>query len=313
MAELLPWQQSIWLKLQERIQQQRLPHALLLHGQEGSGKGHFALLLAKNLLCQQPEDSDNSCPSCKLFEAGTHPDFKVLQPEEDKTILAIDQVREMVLQFSYTPQISSRQVVVVNPAESMNVNAANSLLKTLEEPAGDGVIILVSHAPASLLPTIRSRCQQLAFPPPSRTEALDWLQQRLGNKSEMALRLAEGAPLRALALAESSDHYQQMGDELIALLRGSANPIRVAIRWSKLDTLTTLRWLQQWVVAIIREGGEGVAVEPLLSLTKLLQPVDRKRIFLFYDKLIEAIAISTTAINKELLFEGILIEWSSFR
>lgn len=325
MDSVLPWQQNIWQGFQQRLREQRMPHALLLHGPEGTGKSVFSRVLAGSLLCEHGAESGEgcgSCSSCNLFEAGTHPDLHLLEPEEGKQVLAVDQVREMVGEFSYTPQISSRKVAVINPAEAMNSSAANSLLKTLEEPSGDAVLILISHSPASLLPTIRSRCQQVAFPPPSRGEAIEWLSSQLDDRGGMAgtvLEMAEGAPLRALRLSaeEQDGHYRQMTEELIELLQGRANPIRVAYRWSnkKLDPATTLRWLQQWVTLIIKSqfSGETASAEPLSSLVRLLQQVERKRLFLFSDHVNRALRLATTPVNKELLFEGLLLEWVSFR
>ncbi len=319
MEPVLPWQQPIWDRLQQQINQQRVPHALLLHGPVGTGKGQFATLLAQRLLCSTPTDAGmacGACPSCKLQAAGTHPDWITLEPEAGKAVLAVDQVRAMVEEFAYTPQIASRKVVIVQPAESMNVNAANSLLKTLEEPPGEAVMLLISHTPARLLPTIRSRCQQIAFPAPSREQSLSWLQQQVetGVAVESLLALAEGAPLKALALSQPEllEHYQQMGSELIDLLGGRADPIRIALRWSnkKLDPTTTLRWLQQWVAGLIKGDAQS---EPLLTLSQRLQQVDRRRLFLFYDQVTEALSLSTTPVNKELLFEGILLDWSSLR
>ncbi len=320
MDSILPWQQQIWQGLQRRIEQQRMPHALLLHGPKGTGKKSLSLALAKSLLCEQRTKSGEGCGhcnSCRLFVAHTHTDLHLLEPEEGKSVLAVDQVRGMVEKFSYTPQIANRKVAIINPAETMNSSAANSLLKTLEEPSGEAVLMLISHAPASLLPTIRSRCQQLAFPQPSRTEALAWLGGQLDDKSmaDTILGMAEGAPLRALALSGEGQqaHYQQMAEELVELLQGRANPIRVAYRWNskKLDPTTTLRWLQQWVTTIIKQqfSNDPATTEPVSSLFRLLQRVDRKRFFLFSDRLNQAIRLSTTPVNKELLFEGLLLEW----
>ncbi|MBC8518913.1 MAG: DNA polymerase III subunit delta' [Gammaproteobacteria bacterium] len=314
MNTILPWQHDIWTGFQQRISQKRMPHALLLYGPEGTGKDIFSRFLAKSLLCSQPDktgEACGSCPSCNLYEAETHPDFSYLEPEDGKSVLAVGLVRSMVEELSYTPQISARKVVVLNPAESMNRSSANSLLKTLEEPSGDTVIMLVTHNPAKLLPTIRSRCQQVAFPQPSAEDATSWLRGQLDDQVEVdvVLGLAEGAPLRALALSDSDnlEHYNEMGRELLDLLQGRANPIKVAYRWSKHNPTTTLRWMQQWLVAAIRGR------EPLSLISQTLRQIDQRKLFLFHDKIIEAIALSTTPINKELLFDGLLLEWSRFR
>ncbi len=319
MAEILPWQQQIWERLHETFQQQRIPHAMLLHGPAGTGKEIFARQLAQRLLCMQPTEAGSGCGrchSCKLYLAGTHPDYMALQPEEGKHVLAVDQVRGMVEQFGFTAQIAGRKVLTLVPAESMNIFAANSLLKTLEEPPGEAVMLLVSHSPARLLPTIRSRCQQLAFPAPPHAESLAWLQSRLPPEitAEQADQLAEGAPLRALALSQPEllQHHQQMAEELVGLLQGAVDPIRVAHRWSdkRLEPLTTLRWLQQWVTHLIKEDGEGKLFDVLLQQCSR---IDRRRLFRFYDRITEAISMAGTPINKELLFEEILYDWSHFR
>jgi DNA polymerase-3 subunit delta' len=212
----------------------------------------------------------------------------------------------MVAGAAYTPQISPRRVVVINPAESMNRNSANSLLKTLEEPPGDTNIILISHTPSMLLPTIRSRCQQIAFPPPSSAEAAQWLQEQGVSAEEVAevLQLAEGAPLHALTLASSDqrEHNKLMGEELNALQRGQANPIKVAYRWAnkKNDPVLTLRWLQQRVVSIIK------------TAYKVESPASQQ-LFLFLDKVNESLSLANSPLNKELMFETLLLDWSKLR
>ncbi len=323
MSQILPWQQPIWERLQQQLTQQRVPHALLLHGPVGTGKGRFATVFAQRLLCSTPAQSGHACgacPSCKLFIAETHPDLIRLEPEEGKAVLAVDQVRSMVEEFAYTPQIAARKVVIVQPAESMNVSAANSLLKTLEEPPGEAVMLLVSHAPAKLLPTIRSRCQQIAFPVPARAESLRWLEQEMGqqNRAEEVLQLAENAPLKAVALADPEllEHRQKMGQELIDLLAKRTDPIRVALRWSskKLDPTITLNWLQQWTAELIKAANHQPPIgEPIQTVAQRLQSTDQRHLFLFYDKVTEAVSLSTTPVNKELLFEGLLLEWSNLR
>ena len=319
MNTILPWQQPIWDRLQQQIAQQRIPHAMLLHGPAGTGKAVLATLLAQRLLCPTPSPSSYACgycPSCKLLAAATHPDLITLQPEEGKAVLAVDQVRSMVEEFAFTPQIAQRKVVLLQPAESMNNNAANSLLKTLEEPPGEAVIILLSHTPARLLPTIRSRCQQFAFPAPTHAESIDWLQQQITTEDDpqQVLQLAPGAPLKALSLSEPAllQHHQQMGQELLDLLTGRADPVRVAYRWNdkKLDPTMTLRWLQQWITQLLKREAQG---DQLTALMQCLQTVDHQRLFHLYDTVTHALSLSTTPVNKELLFDGILLEWVRLR
>jgi DNA polymerase-3 subunit delta' len=110
-----------------------------------------------------------------LLKAGSHPDNFVLEPEEADKPIKVDQVRELVAFVVQTAQLGGRKVVLIEPVEAMNVNASNALLKSLEEPSGDTVLLLVSHQPSRLLPTIKSRCQQVACPQPSLAQSQAWL------------------------------------------------------------------------------------------------------------------------------------------
>ena len=174
MADVYPWQQSLWQQLAGRSQH---AHAYLLHGPAGIGKRALAERLMARLLCLSPSglDACGSCKSCHLLAAGTHPDNFVLEPEEADKPIKVDQVRELVDFVVQTAQLGGRKVVLLEPAEAMNLNAANALLKSLEEPSGNTVLLLISHQPSRLLPTIKSRCVQQACPLPSEAMSLAWL------------------------------------------------------------------------------------------------------------------------------------------
>ena len=166
MAEIYPWQQPLWQQLAGRSQH---AHAYLLHGPSGIGKRALAERLMAYLLCQSPSglDACGNCKSCHLLAAGTHPDNFVLEPEEADKPIKVDQVRELVDFVVQTAQLGGRKVVLLEPAEAMNLNAANALLKSLEEPPANTLFFLMAHSPGRLLPTIRSRCRIL------RLRALD--------------------------------------------------------------------------------------------------------------------------------------------
>ena len=165
MAEVYPWQENLWQQLAGRAQH---AHAYLLHGPAGIGKRALAERLMARLLCLSPSglDACGNCKSCHLLAAGTHPDNFVLEPEEADKPIKVDQVRELVEFVVQTAQLGGRKVVLLEPAEAMNLNAANALLKSLEEPSGNTVLLLISHQPSRLLPTIKSRCVQQACPLP---------------------------------------------------------------------------------------------------------------------------------------------------
>lgn len=205
----MPWQSGVWEQLRGQIDREKLPHALLLAGPANTGKSRFALALTRLLLCQSPKMGHNcgQCHPCEMTKAGTHGDFRWLQPEEKSRVIKIDQIRE-VIDFSHkTASFGRRKVIVFSPAESMNANAANALLKALEEPSPDTYLILVCHRLYGLSATIRSRAQLFRFAIPSVTQSLDWLDGLTQKRedSEKLLEFANGCPLRAQQLFREGD------------------------------------------------------------------------------------------------------------
>ena len=162
---LLPWQQQQWHYVNQRIAQKHLAHAMLLTGKTGLGKRLFARYLAQALLCSNTGTDHmpcGNCRNCQLYEVGNHPDYLFIEPEDHKKPIRIDQIRTVVEFLEHTSQSRRYKIVLIDPAERMNLNAANSLLKTLEEPPGASMLLLLTSAPSQLPITIRSRCQQLA-------------------------------------------------------------------------------------------------------------------------------------------------------
>jgi DNA polymerase III subunit delta' len=200
-----PWNQPILDSLARRLE--RLPHALLFHGPRGVGKLALAEKASQLLLCEgTPRRPCGACDACRWFQAGNHPDFRRVEPEilwaekpeKASLVLKVEQVRELA-GFLYTGSHRGRlRVALVHPAEDMNENAANALLKGLEEPPAGAVFILVSHRPAGLLPTIRSRCVAVPVPLPPREAAFGWLAGQGVKDAQRWLAYAGGAPLRAL-------------------------------------------------------------------------------------------------------------------
>lgn len=217
-----PWNASLFRHL--TADPEHMPHALLLHGPTGVGKLELATELARWALCQQPtEDGACSlCDACNWFNQGNHPDFRRVEPVEPEgdddaspakeaakkapkkggRIIKVEAIREITEFLNLTAHRGGWRVALIQPAEFMNPAAANALLKTLEEPPARVLLLLVSHQPGRLLPTVISRCRKVAVPLPERETALDWL--RAAGLAEPASPLAEagGAPLAALGYAE---------------------------------------------------------------------------------------------------------------
>jgi len=240
--EVLPWHAEQWRQLLAALRAGRLPHALLLHGPQGMGKRAFAGRLVRTLLCASPGEAGAACDrcrSCQLHAAGNHPDYQYLtllvEDGKQRRDIAIDQVRGLIDFMALTSSFAGRKVVLIEPAERMNRNAANALLKVLEEPPGEAVLVLVSSRPTALPVTVRSRCRQLAFSRPPEDLAAGWLAahgQSPGDARQL-LAVSGGAPLAALEHGASGllASRKTLLDDLRRLVAGGEDPVEVAERW----------------------------------------------------------------------------------
>lgn len=262
MADLttqLPWQHEQWSRVQRQREAGQLPHALLLAGPPAVGKRQFARAFGAAQLCLQPTAGGAACGQCRgcaLLLAGTHPDLLWVQPEETGKAVKIDQVRAVVEFMAQTAQQGGRKLVVVEPAEAMNRNAANALLKTLEEPTANALLMLVTDAPGRLLPTIRSRCQRLDFPVPPDAVVREWLALRNADagRVERALSEAGGRPLLASDLLDGPgfDWRNELTGEFAGALSGQQSALAVAERWQAHGWLDLLQWLHSRLAAALR-------------------------------------------------------------
>ena len=225
-----PWNQSLFESLKARAG--RFPHALLIHGARGTGKLALAEQTAQFLLCEDAARRPcGRCEGCRWFLAGSHPDFRRLEPEalakepagdpddaaeapakraKPSVQIRIEQVRELDGFLNVGSHRGRLRVALVHPADDMNPNAANALLKGLEEPPAGAVFLLVAHRPSQLLPTIRSRCVALAVPVPPQELALRWLVEQGARNPERWLAYAGGAPLRALEYAGNAEVLERL-------------------------------------------------------------------------------------------------------
>ncbi|OOZ39018.1 DNA polymerase III subunit delta' [Solemya pervernicosa gill symbiont] len=323
MIERFAWHDPNWHELIERKRSGRFPHALLFNGAGGTGKAQLALALSHALLCQNPAETGEACGQCKsclLIEAGSHPDLLTLTLEEDAKDIKIAQVRELMSQLALTSQYDGYKIAIIWPAERMNINSANSLLKTLEEPADNTLLILVTAQPSRLLPTIRSRCQQINFTLPPHDMALQWLAEQRVEQAELLLALADGAPLLAAELGESEALEQRstLFAAFKALNMGKNDPISVADIWGKSEPTTSLRWLMSWVMDMIRlrmGGSREMLANPDIEqdLQRLAEPLDLAEMFKRFDQIAESLRLSSATINQQLLLEETMMSWARNR
>lgn len=193
--------------LRRSLKNGKTAHSYLFEGVAGCGRKKTALALIQALFCKSTsDDACGICPSCRKIAGGNHPDIHLLEPLPDKRDISIDQLRELQRELSLRPYEAPRKACIIDPAERLNVNSANSLLKTLEEPPGNALIILLTENAGMLLSTVRSRCQLIRFAPLS-PEHITPLLERNGMSPETAALVAPmsgGSLQRAMELDNES-------------------------------------------------------------------------------------------------------------
>lgn len=321
--ELLPWHEQTWHTLQRGLAVGRLHHGLLLSGPQGVGKRRFAALLAQALLCRKPRAETGfacgECPPCHWFVAGSHPDYVEVSPEKDSRYVKIDQIRNLRDALMLTAQAGGRKVAVIVPADVMVINAANSLLKTLEEPPADTLLVLVSSRPQNLPATVRSRCQRVHLPAVSPEEAGEWLHRQCAREvdGQMLLSLAGGGPLRALQFLEAGALEQRgkaFGD-FMAVRGGQLDPVGLAQQWHEAGADEYLKSMVSWIYDAIRlkttrQPPTLVNRDLQAGLESLSSATDARELYSVLDMLQGTLALASTTINVQLQLERILVMWS---
>ncbi len=318
-----PWQQALWSFLQNQKQQNALSHAFLFVGMSGVGKGYFAKQFAHSLLCQAPtafQSACGECHQCQLLTAGNHPDYRVIMPEEAGKAIKIDQIRDLIENIDKTPQISHKKVIIIQPSDAMNVNAANALLKTLEEPTSSTFFILVTDRLMSLPATIRSRCQIIHFQRPKKEEAKAWLKEKLDTQDhlDLLLNLAHGAPLKALELFDNQwlECRQSVFKDFCRFLQGDIDFTVLSSDWAKKETDALISFLTSWICDLISlkqiSDFESVMnVDFIPSLKAIAKRYTIQQLYRIYDELLvlQNLQAKKIALNPQLLFEGVLVRF----
>ena len=282
-------QERVISHLKTAMAKGRLSHAYLFVGPQGVGKASVARALAAALNCAQPRadgDACGECPSCRRLAAGTHPDFLVISPPESKAQIGIDQIRELRRLTEYPPLGGGWRVALIKPAEALTVQkdeAANALLKTLEEPPPQHLLVLTALGEADLLPTVVSRCHKLAFAPLAAPLVARELMKRRGlppARAALLAALSGGSLGRALNLdpEELLAQRRQVLADLARLAEGSAAGVldwaqRLAKNRAELDSFLLMAqlWYRDLLLAHYR------APAPLLAHQDLASELDAAR------------------------------------
>ncbi len=320
----LPWLQASWSQLERYIDQNRIPQALLVIGNKGLGKYKLIKHFSQSLLCSSPQPHGlfcGACQSCTLFKAQTHPDYIYIAPEEDGKAIGIDIIRQLTTKLALKPQFESYRMVVINSADSLNNASANAFLKYLEEPTERTCLILITDKPSKLPATIRSRCQKLQVAVADTGLAKKWLkEQGVGENIDLLLKMAQGSPLQAKQLADNFviSFRQESFKQWLQVVNSKEIFISIAEQWSKLDKAVMdllLFWLIGWTVDVIKlkcypQINEIVNNDFLTDLQQLVDKLDLKKLYEYYDFLLLSRQRLDTQLNKQLMFEEILIHCS---
>jgi len=322
MSRFAPWQQAVLDNALAAHAEQRLGHALLLVGPAQMGKLEVAMALAQRLLCTSPNAADNlacgRCRSCQLFAAETHGDFKRVsfEPNEKgdklRTEISVEQIRRLGQWFSLTPQMGGAQVALIEPADALNIASANALLKTLEEPAPNRFLLIVTSKPGRLPATIRSRCQRLEFRMPARSVAIDWLRDK--GHPEASAAPALDAALGHPGLAEDWLSHgglalrKTVRADLNAVGAGQTRPVETAQRWLA-DEQLELRLRFSADLALEAAAARLGAVPATRG--SLNAPADFSRLSDWFDAVNRTREQLRAPLRHDLILAGLLQQWRS--
>ena len=256
---IFEWQKQAW-KAWTQLRE-RLPQALLIQSGEGVGEFEFAQACVQSLLCEEPGPERRACGSCRAcnwFSQGNHPDFRLIVPEsmapesreegaepakKKSEQIRIEQARELADFLAVGTHRGGLRVILIYPAEAMNANTQNALLKNLEEPPPDTIFLLVTTQAERLLATVRSRCIRFALPLPEPVQVSRWLREQGVERPEAALAAAGGAPLAALKAVETEA-------DRLGFIEGLQNPrfdpIALAESVGRVPLWDLVGWLQRW-------------------------------------------------------------------
>ncbi|MEO6118493.1 MAG: DNA polymerase III subunit delta' [Methylotenera sp.] len=328
LVKIYPWQTQVWQHLNQ--DSQRLPHALLLYGRAGIGKYDFARHFSQGLLCVNKSElgfACGICSSCNWFNEDSHPDFRLLSPEQEadsddeniatkktkkKTQISVAQIRELSSFLSLSSHRSNGlRIVLIHPAEALNLSSANALLKMLEEPAEGVVFILVAHQLQRLLPTIISRCQKINMPVPMEKQALAWLNEQGVQNAKYQLAYSDNSPIKVL---EEQQQFNQLTEVWRLLEMGNKLEPHVAAPALISGSVESgIIALQKWIYDIV-----GMRLTHQIryhvahtnALQALAEKVNLSKLFELQKNMNALRKLASHPLNHELQMESLLLEYT---
>ncbi len=313
----LPWQSTQWNFITSAAS---FAHAILLSGASGVGKMHFARAFAYFLLCAHKKNNRacGQCSACYLLRAETHSDIQLIEGDGASGSIKVDRMREVIEWTEGSPQLGASKVVIIKDAEKMNPASSNALLKTLEEPPGNTVFILVSSYSALLPATIRSRCQSLHFPSVYGEEAVLWLQTAISHPCDVRqlLQSAGGAPLLALMQSGEDETIfrKSFFDAVIAVIAHKADPVSVVSDLQKKCLARYVELLATFTLDIVQAQlrpahARAFHPEVIDRLQALVSRINLQGLYRFYDVLLtlKRDIIAGAPVNEQLCLEDLMI------
>ncbi len=312
--ETIVGHENVLAGLRGAINDGKLGHSHLFHGPKGVGKATVAKAFAQILLCKTPQVARSSscgqCPSCQKMVEGQHPDFIKVEMPEGKTRISVDQIRELTAFLSLTPMESTWKIALIDDASQMNEAAANALLKTLEEPPEQSILIVNTFRPGVLLPTIRSRCAKTRFSGLDKDELHKIVASLIDGDAaniRQAVELCGGNVAQAVKLCEADVHEERdrFVREIGGLNPGNLNTIcTMAEHWSQAARFSTIpillkAWFQEQIRDSVRKQDEDETLRSWLDLQKLV------------DELLERTV--EVNLNRRLVLESIFIRLARLR
>lgn len=299
----------------------RLHHAYLFVGLEGVGKKTIALGLTKAIHCSAVTgDFCGECADCARIQDGNHPDVRILGPLVGKKEISIQQIRELEKELNFRSFSGKKKIAILDPATLMNVAAQNALLKTLEEPPQESLLILIASNGGALLPTLRSRCLRMTFGPLARDLVSGFLVSRNGIEKEAADFLAAMSmgSLGAVVNIDTQELIERRRDwmRLVCSLRSgdyrAATDAAEVLSGSKEDSLRFLEWVESWfrdllVYGVTHSGQDVVNVDLLSQIQQRSAPSDFERLFSLIAKAKEAVGGIQRNLNRRMLLEDLLL------
>jgi DNA polymerase-3 subunit delta' len=299
----------------------RLHHAYLFVGAAGLGKKTIGLSLAKAIHCSVASgDFCGECADCVRIQAGNHPDVRLIEPLAGKKEISIQQIRELEKELNLRSFSGNKKIVILDPATLMNLSAQNALLKTLEEPPNDSLLILIAASVGELLPTLRSRCLRVSFAPLTLDQVAAFLvsQKKVPVEEAKLLAAMSKGSLEAVAAVDSQELLARRHRWIVLLLRVASGDHRTAaetaeaLAGNKEESLRFLEWAESWyrdllVYTVTQNQQDVVNVDMLPQVEQLAATVELEHLLAQIAEAKRAVVAIQRNLNRRMVLENLLL------